>query len=76
MYGDGGRILITINCMYETIMVCVRRGRGLEGKWKVDVAQRQRSVMSPWLLNIFSNGVVNSKVMGRGLSLVGGQVRE
>jgi hypothetical protein len=44
--------------MYEDTMVCVRIGRKLGRKFKVNGGLRQGCVISPWLFNIFVDGVV------------------
>jgi hypothetical protein len=49
-------------------MVCVTIGRKLERKFKVYLGLRQGCVISPWLFNIFIDGVVaevNTRVMER-----------
>ena len=51
MYGVGGKILGAIKSMYEESMVCIRIGRRLGRKFRVDVGLRQGCVMSPWLLS-------------------------
>jgi hypothetical protein len=58
MYGVGGKILSTIKSMYEESKVSIRIGRKRGRKLKVDVGLRQGCVTSPWLFNIFINGVV------------------
>jgi hypothetical protein len=65
--------------MYEESMVRVRIGRGLETKFRVDVGLRRGCVMSPWLFNIFVDGVVrqvNSRVMEKGVALVSDNDRD
>jgi hypothetical protein len=75
MYGVGGKILGVIKNMYEESTVCVRIGRKLGRKFKVDVGLRQGCVMSPWLFNIFIDGMVrevNARVLERGAALISG----
>jgi hypothetical protein len=60
--------------MYEDTMVCLRIGRKLGRKFKVDVGLRQGCVNSPWLFNIFIDGVVavvNARVMQRRVAITG-----
>jgi hypothetical protein len=67
-YGVGCTILSAIKSMCEESTVCVRIGRKLGRKFKVDVGLRQGCVMSPWLYNIFIDGVVgevNARVLER-----------
>jgi hypothetical protein len=74
MYGVGGRILGAITRMFEEITVCVRIGRKLGWKFKVEVGLLQGRVMSPWLFNIFIDGMVrevNARVLERGEALMG-----
>jgi hypothetical protein len=65
--------------MYEYTMVCVRIGRKLGRKFKVDAGLRQGCVISPWLFNIFIDGVVvevNAKVMPRRVAMMGDRFDE
>jgi hypothetical protein len=41
MYGVGGKIFSAVKSMYEESTVCVRIGRKLGRKFKVDVVLRQ-----------------------------------
>jgi hypothetical protein len=72
MYGVGDKILGVIKSMYEESMACIRIGRCLGRKFRVDVGPRQGCVMSPWFFNIFIGVVreVNSRVMEKGIALV------
>jgi hypothetical protein len=59
--------------MYEENMVCVRICRKLRRKFKVDVGLHQGCVMSPWLFNIFIDGVereLNARVTERRAALM------
>jgi hypothetical protein len=58
MHGVGCKILGAIKSMYEESMVCIRIGRHLGIKLRVEVGLRQGCVMSPWLFTIFIDGVV------------------
>ena len=58
MYGVGGNILGAIQSFYDESEACVRVDRE-EGEWfNVKVGLRQGCVMSPWLFNIFMDGVM------------------
>jgi hypothetical protein len=73
IYGVGGKILSAIESVYEESMTCVRIGRKLRRKSKVDVGLRQVFLMSPRLFNIFIDGVVrevNVRIMARGAALM------
>ena len=52
---------------------CVRVGNELSDWFEVRVGLRQGCVMSPWLFNLYIDGVVrevNARVLGRGLELI------
>ena len=73
IYGIGGKLLRAVKSFYESSRACVRIGGG-ESEWfEVKVGLRQGCVMSPWLFNVYMDGVVrevNARVVGRGLELV------
>ena len=57
--------------MYVGSKACVRVGNEVSERFPVRVGLRQGCVMSPWLFNLYSYGVVrevNARVLGRGLS--------
>ena len=58
---------------------CVRVGNEVSEWFPVRVGLRQGCVMSPWLFNLYIDGVVrevNARVLGRGLKLVDGTDNE
>merc|ERR1712002_424994 len=58
MYGINGKLLAAVQSMYERSECCVRVHRE-EGEWfNVRGRLRQGCVMSPWLFNIFMDGVM------------------
>lgn len=58
MYGVGGKLLGAVKSFYVGSRACVRWGRET-GEWfPVSVGLRQGCVMSPWLFNVFMDGVV------------------
>ena len=72
IYGIGGRLLEGVKSFYVNSKACVRVGNGVSEWFPVKVCLRQGCVMSPWLFNIYMDGVVrevNMRVMERGLSL-------
>ena len=73
MYGVGGRLLRGVKSFYTDSRACVRVGQS-ESEWfPVKVGLRQGCVMSPWLFNIYMDGVVrevDARVLGRGVNLV------
>ena len=73
MYGVGGKLLTAVKSFYVDSRACVRVGCR-ESEWfPVKVGLRQGCVMSPWLFNIFMDGVVRevyARMGGRGLELI------
>ena len=65
--------------MYVGSKACVRVGNEVSEWFPVRVRLRQGCVMSPWLFNLYIDGVVrevNARVVGRGLKLVDGNDNE
>ena len=57
-YGVNGKLLRAVQCMYEGSEACVRVCRE-ESEWfEVNVDLRQGCVMSPWLFNVYMDGVM------------------
>ena len=66
MYDVGGKLLSGIESMYVDNSACVRV-RGDESEWfKTDSGVRQGCIMSPWLLNVYMDGVMKDVKMGVG----------
>ena len=58
MYEINGKLLKVVQSLYERSETCVRVCRE-EGEWfRVDVGLRQGCVMTPWLFNVFMDGVM------------------
>ena len=58
MYGINGKLLKVVQSLYERSEACVRVCRE-EGEWfRVGFGLRQGCVMSPWLFNVFMDGVM------------------
>ena len=73
LYGVGGRLLSAVKSMYADSRACVRVGSERSEWFSVKVGLRQGCVMSPWLFNLYIDGVVrevNARVGGRGLKLI------
>ena len=73
LYGVDGKLLDAVKSLYVDSKACVRVGNGMSEWFPVRVGLRQGCVMSPWLFNLFIDGVVrevNACVLGRGLGLV------
>ena len=74
VYGIGGGLLRAVKSFYENSRACVRVGKEQSDWFEVNVGLRQGCVMSPWLFNVYMDGVVrevNARVQGAGLALVG-----
>ena len=73
IYGIGGSLLRAVKSMYAGSKACVRVGSEVSEWFPVRVGLRQGCVMSPWLFNLYIDGVVrevNARVLGRGLKLI------
>ena len=74
MYGVGSKLLAGVKSFYDGSRACVRVS-GSESEWfGVKVGLRQGCVMSPWLFNVFIDGVVRevkSRLENGGASMVG-----
>ena len=78
MYGVGGRLLRAVKSLYNDSRACVRVGTGVSDWFPVRMGLRQGCVISPWLFNLYIDGVVrevNARVFGRGLKLVDAEDR-
>ena len=74
LYGVGGRLLNAVKSFYINSRACVRIGNEVSDWFPVRVGLRQGCVMSPWLFNVYMDGVVrevNARILGRGLELIG-----
>ena len=79
LYGIGSRLLRGVKSLYVGSKACVRVGNEVSEWFPVRVGLRQGCVMSPWLFNLYIDGVVrevNARVLGRGLKLVDGTDNE
>ena len=73
MYGLGGKLLGGIQSLYEENRMCVKVGNEVSEWFESKVGLRQGCVMSPWLFNIYMDGVVRevyARVGGNGVNLV------
>ena len=58
-----------VQSFYVDSRVCVRVGNGVSEWFLVNVGLRQGCVMSPWLFNVYMDGMVrevNVRVLGKG----------
>ena len=72
IYGIGGRVLRGIMSFYVEGKACVRVGGELSESFEVKMGLRQGCVMSPWLFNVFMDGVVRevyARVNGMGVKM-------
>ena len=73
VYGVGAKLLKAVQSFYIDSRVCVWVGNDVSEWFPVNVGLRQGCVMSPWLFNVFMNGVdreMNVRVLGKGLELL------
>ena len=73
VYGVGGKLLKAVQSFYVHSWACVRVGNDVSEWFPVNVGLRQGCVMSPWLFNVYMDGVVregNVRVLGKWLELL------
>ena len=58
IYGIVGRVLRGIRSFYDEGRACVRVGNMVSESFVVKMGLRQGCVMSPWMFNMFMDGVV------------------
>ena len=73
LYGVNGRLLNGIKSLYDESEACVRVNR-TESEWfKIENGVRQGCVLSPWLFNIYMDGVMKelmAEVAGEGVRVM------
>ena len=72
MCGVGEKLLEAVQSFYIDSRACVRVGNDVSEWFPVNVGLREGCVMSPWLFNVYMDGVVrevNVRVLGKGLEL-------
>ena len=73
VYGVGRNLLKAVQSFYADSRACVRIGMQVSEWFPVNVGMRQGCVMSPWLFNVYMDGVVrevNARVLGKALELL------
>ena len=73
VYGVGGKFLKVVQSFHVDSRGCVRMGNDMSEWFPVNIGLRQGCVMSPWLFNVYMDGVVrqvNVRVLGKGLDLM------
>ena len=72
VYGVGGCVLREIQSFYVGSSAPVRVGSDLSESFEVNVGFRQGCMMSPWLFNVYMDGVVREvkmRMLDRGLGM-------
>ena len=67
------KLLNAVQSFYVDSWACVRVGNDVSEWFPVNAGLRQGCVMSPWLFNVYMDGVVrvvNVRVLGKGLVLL------
>ena len=67
------RKIVESSGFYVDSRACVRVGNDVSEWFPVNIGLRQGCVMSPWLFNVYMDGVVrevNVRVLGKGLELL------
>ena len=73
LYGVGGKLLKAVQSFYADSRAGVRVGNDVSEWFPVNVGLRQGCMMSPWLFNVYMDGVVrevNVRVLRKGLELL------
>ena len=68
VYGGGGKLLKAVQSFHVDSRACVRVGNDVSEWFPVNVGLRQGCVISPWLFNVYMDGVVrevNVRVLGK-----------
>ncbi len=58
IYGVGGKLLRAVKSFYEESSACVKISGETSECFEIKVGLRQWCVMSPWLFNIYMDGVM------------------
>ena len=65
-YDVGGKLLSGIKSMYVDSSACVRVKKG-ESEWfRIDSGVRRGCIMSPWIFNVYMDGMMKEVKMGMG----------
>ena len=73
VYGVGGKLLKAVQSFYVDSKACVLVGNNVSEWFPVNAGLKQGCVVSPWLFNVYMEGVVrevNVRVLGKGLELL------
>ena len=69
-YGVGGKLLNAVQSFYKDSRARVRVGNDVSEWFPINVGLRQGCVMSPWLFNVYMDGMireVNVRMLGNRL---------
>ena len=72
VYGVAGKLLKAVQSFYVDSRACVQVGNDVNEWFPVNVGLKQACVMSPWLFNVYMDGMVtevNIRVLHKGLEL-------
>ena len=72
VYRVGGKLMTAVQSFYIDSRACVRVGNDASEWFPVNVGLRQGFVISPWLFNVYMDGVVrdaNIMVIGKGFEI-------
>ena len=64
VYGVGGKLMKAVQSFYVDSRACVRVGNDATEWFPVNVGLRHGYVMSPWLFNVYMDGVVREVNVG------------
>ena len=64
VYGVGGKLLKAEQSFYMHSRACVRVGNDVSEWFPVIFGLRQCCVMSPWLFNVYMDGVIQEVMIG------------
>ncbi|WP_435362545.1 reverse transcriptase domain-containing protein, partial [Klebsiella pneumoniae] len=68
IYGVGGELLSAVKSMYEGARAAVRVDNELSEFFSLNVGLKQGCVISPWLFNLYMDGVVK-EIQGRAVNV-------
>ena len=72
IYGVGGKLLRAVQAFYENSRACVKVDGECSESFGINVGVRQGCVMSPWLFNIYMDGVMKEfrmRTAGKGAKM-------
>ena len=64
MYDIGGKLLGRIKSMQVDSLACARVKGGESERFRIDSVVGQSCIMSPWLFNVYMDGIMKEVKMG------------